>query len=80
MSLATPRVVPDNSDIFVYAVRGDIAGMKSLFEQRIASPFDIGVGTGRSALHYAVNYDHLELAGFLIHTGANAHTPDLKKV
>ncbi|PVH78874.1 ankyrin [Cadophora sp. DSE1049] len=73
-----PRVVPDNSEVFVCAVRVDLAGMKLLFEQRIASPLDIGVGTGRSALHYAVNYDHIELAGFLVHAGANAHTPDLE--
>ena len=51
VALSLPRVVPDNAEIFSCAVRGDLDGMKSLFERGLASPFDIGIGTGRSPLH-----------------------------
>ena len=51
VSLRVPQVVPDNSAVFECAVHGDLAGMRLLFDQGFASPFDVGVGTGRSALH-----------------------------
>lgn len=51
VSLRVPQVVPDNSAVFECAVQGDLAGMRLLFDQGIASPFDVGIGTGRTALH-----------------------------
>ena len=51
ISLNMPVVIPDNSEVFACAVQGNIDGIKSLFERRVASPLDVGVGTGRTALH-----------------------------
>jgi ankyrin repeat protein len=40
-SLKTPRVVPDNADIMHFAKIGDLDGVRSLIEQRLASPLDV---------------------------------------
>jgi hypothetical protein len=40
-SLKTPRVVPDNADIMQFAKIGDLNGVRSLIEQRLASPLDV---------------------------------------
>ncbi|KAL8804022.1 MAG: hypothetical protein Q9182_002813 [Xanthomendoza sp. 2 TL-2023] len=76
VSLRAPQVVPDNSAVFECAVKGDLAGMSLLFDQGFASPFDVGIGTGRTALHYAVNYDHPKLARFLLDKGSSPHAED----
>ena len=54
ISLSMPQVVTDNSEVFVCAVQGNLDGMRSLFEQGAASPLDVGVGTGRTALHVSI--------------------------
>lgn len=56
ISIHMPRIVPDNSEVFVCAVRGNLAGMISLFERGVASPFDVGSGTGRTPLHVSINH------------------------
>lgn len=53
-SLKAPRVVPDNAEVFVCAVQGDLNGMRRLFEQGLASPGDVGIGTGRIPLHVSI--------------------------
>lgn len=55
ISLSLPKVVADNSDVFVFAVQGNLDGMRSLFKRGAASPFDVGVGTGRTALHVSLH-------------------------
>ena len=51
ISLRTPRLVPTNSELFLYAQHGNIEGMQRLFDTHAASPFDISQEEGRSALH-----------------------------
>ena len=51
VSLKTPRSISSKSTVFMLAQHGNIQGMKRLFEQRLASPFDISLEEGRSALH-----------------------------
>ena len=49
--LRVPRVVPDNAPALFYAVQGDIEGIKSLFSKGLASPYDVALDSGRTALH-----------------------------
>ena len=49
--LRVPRVVPDNVPSLFYAVQGDIEGIKSLFSKGLASPYDVALTNGRTALH-----------------------------
>jgi hypothetical protein len=51
IALRMMRIIPDDSLIFHYAGRGMISEMQSLFQDRLASPFDVSSKTGRSALH-----------------------------
>lgn len=51
ISLKTPRAVSSRSMVFTLAQHGNIRGMQRLFEQRVASPYDISIEEGRSALH-----------------------------
>lgn len=50
-ALKTPRAVSSRSTVFTLAQHGNIGGMQRLFEQRLASPYDISIEEGRSALH-----------------------------
>ena len=63
MSMSTARVVPNDSPIFSYAHQGNIDRMKGLFEQRLASPFDVSP-TGFSVLHVS---SHIERSPFPNH-------------
>lgn len=56
MSLSLPRVLQGNSDIFRFAVRGNLEGIKSLFEQGLASPYDVAFSTCRTALHVSPRF------------------------
>lgn len=51
LSLVTPRVVPNTSDIMFHAFAGNIDGIARLFERGLASPFDITDNFGYTALH-----------------------------
>lgn len=51
VSLRTPRVISANSPVFSYAQHNNISGMRRLFQQNLASPFDVSYEEGRSALH-----------------------------
>lgn len=53
--LRLPRVVGSSALIFWYAGSGDLAGMKGLFAQRLASPYDVSAATGSSALQVCPN-------------------------
>jgi hypothetical protein len=56
ITLSMPRVVNGSADIFAFAVQGDIDGIKSLFSQGVASPYDVACTNGRTALHVSVDY------------------------
>lgn len=52
MNIRAPRVVSSSSaPIFVNATTGNVEGMKSLFVQGLASPFDVDCKYGLSPLH-----------------------------
>ena len=51
LALRTPRAVSSRSTVFTLAQHGNVGEMQRLFEQRRASPHDISIEEGRSALH-----------------------------
>lgn len=55
ISVRTPRVVSRNSAQCVLIQNGNVTGMQKLFEQGLASPFDVAVGLGRSCLQVSYN-------------------------
>lgn len=57
--LKVRRTIPVYADIFRLASNGDVQDMKTLFEQRKASPMDVAFGDGRSALHVS---EHLRIS------------------
>lgn len=56
--LRMPRIVPDNAPALFYAVQGDIEGIKSLFSKGLASPYDVALNDGRTALHVSTRNPH----------------------
>jgi hypothetical protein len=44
-------MVPGNASVFTFAVLGNLDGIKSLFNKGLASPYDVCVSNGRTALH-----------------------------
>lgn len=51
VSLHMPRVVNDNAAIFTLAVQGNLSGLKKLFKDGLASPYDVAANNGLTALH-----------------------------
>jgi hypothetical protein len=51
VSLSMPRVIPDNAPVLTFAVQGNLDGIRSLFSKGIASPYDVALSNGRTALH-----------------------------
>ena len=49
-SLRPQTIVDGESDIFNFAVQGNIEGIRRLFVERRASPFDVSASNGRTAL------------------------------
>jgi hypothetical protein len=56
-SLKMLRVVPDNADIMRFAKAGDPQGVRSLLEQKLASPLDVNATWNVPVL--SVSYDQL---------------------
>lgn len=54
VSLQMPRVVDDSAPIFTFAIQGDISGLKKLFRDGLASPYDVAASNGRTALHVGI--------------------------
>jgi hypothetical protein len=54
ISLRMPRVVSATSPIFSFAQHNNIEGVRRLFKEGLASPFDVSYEEGRSALHVSV--------------------------
>ena len=55
VSLRTPRTVSSRSNVFLFAQHSNIKGMRRLFEQNLASPFDVSFEEGRSPLHVSIS-------------------------
>ena len=79
MSLTSPRIICRNSDIFCFAIQGDIAGIKDLFSMGLAFPFDATHNYGYTSLHYATDYGHYELCAFLMKAGAKGEIQDFDR-
>lgn len=71
MSMEMPRVRPGDARIFALAVQGDLNGVKQMFVDGEASPYDIAYSTGRGVLAHAITYNHLELAQYLVDKGSD---------
>jgi len=54
VSLSMPRVIPDNAPVLTFAVQGNLDGIKSLFSKGTASPYDVALSNGRTALHVSL--------------------------
>lgn len=76
VSLKTIRTVSKYADIFSFAQHGNVQGMRRLFELKLASPLDVSLEEGRSALHHAATAFEPKIWQFLISQGADAHLED----
>jgi hypothetical protein len=56
ISFRTSYVVPEDSTVFLLAQHNNLDGIRKLFSQGLASPFDVSP-TGRTPLHVCIN-DH----------------------
>ena len=48
--LVPSRIVHNDSDIFRYAISGDVCGMRALFRHGLAHPQDVNYASGTNAL------------------------------
>jgi hypothetical protein len=62
-SLKTLRVVPDDADIMRFAKTGDIQGVRSLIEQRLASPLDVNATWNVPVLSVSNDSSYVPLQG-----------------
>lgn len=51
------KVVAAGDDLFKFAATGDVGGLRSLFQQKRATPFDVSSKGGRSALRVGLRRD-----------------------
>ncbi|PWY90020.1 hypothetical protein BO70DRAFT_132733 [Aspergillus heteromorphus CBS 117.55] len=75
-ALRAYRSMPDETLLFHLARQGNIPEIQTLFRDGLASPFDISAKTGRSALHFAVDFGQEETCHFLLRQGADPHYED----
>ena len=73
--LDAPRIIPDDSLIFMYCQQGDVAGIRGLFAEGRASVHDVNSG-GLTILHMAALNHHAEACGFLISCNADISARD----
>ncbi|KAI9666521.1 MAG: hypothetical protein M1821_004457 [Bathelium mastoideum] len=76
LTLRVPRIINGNADIFIFAEQGNMVGIQRLFERRQASVDDVASSTGRTALHYAIVYNKVNLCRFLLKQGAKRDAED----
>ncbi|KAL9084863.1 MAG: hypothetical protein Q9159_004984 [Coniocarpon cinnabarinum] len=75
--LTTLRRVPDSAACVHLALRGDIEGLKDLFNRGLASPRDVSSTRGYSVLRWAVYGHQYQTAKFLMQAGAD---PDYRPI
>ncbi|KAF1810144.1 ankyrin [Eremomyces bilateralis CBS 781.70] len=68
VSLSTTRMIPEGSSIFQFAQHNNVDGVRRLFIQRTASPFDISIN-GRTPLHFAATAVKADMIKFLLDAG-----------
>ena len=71
ISIRVSRQVSSKSEIFRLCRVGDVEGVKRLFVDGQASPFDVSAQTGSTVLTHAVMGCHSDICDFLINEGAD---------
>ncbi|KAK4207285.1 ankyrin repeat-containing domain protein [Rhypophila decipiens] len=69
--METLRRVPDASQCVSFAQTGNIAGLKYLFRNGLASPRDVSSSRGYTLLRWALYAKQYEAVEFLVHVGAD---------
>ena len=75
-NIKTPAVVPEMSQLFALSRYDDVRGLQDLFSQRLASPDDIHVRGGWSALHFAADHGCIDTCRLLLDEGADPEWED----
>ena len=73
--LNAPRIIPDDSLIFMYCQQGDVAGMQRLFAEGRASVHDVN-SDGLTTLHMTAFNQHAEACRLLISCSADVSARD----
>ncbi|KAK0512762.1 hypothetical protein JMJ35_004779 [Cladonia borealis] len=76
LSIKSRRVVPEVNQLFSLSKFGDVEGIRFLFNNRLASPDDVHIRWGKTALHFAVDHSHIDLCQLLINCGADPEWVD----
>ncbi|EKG17698.1 hypothetical protein MPH_05147 [Macrophomina phaseolina MS6] len=71
LNLKIRRVVPEVSQLFRLSRYGDAQGLRDLFISGRASPDDVHIRGGWTALHFAVDHGRIEACKFLLDSGAD---------
>ena len=71
--LRVPRIISDDAPILRFAALGDLASIRTLMSRGLASPADVGVSYGLTALHIAFAKKHIQLCRFLVQHGADPY-------
>ncbi|KAK0616359.1 hypothetical protein B0T14DRAFT_245295 [Immersiella caudata] len=75
-SLQVFRVLPRDDKVWGLLKLGEIEPIRAMFAQGILHPLDRN-SYGRTLLHHAANYDHLELCKFLVQVGCRTTEADM---
>ncbi|KFX94557.1 hypothetical protein O988_06230 [Pseudogymnoascus sp. VKM F-3808] len=83
INIRTPRLIrwmDKEAQLFHFAKADNIDGIKHLFSARVASPFDLTVAQGESALFHAASFGQFKTCKFLIDEGADPNASNMNKV
>ena len=64
LSIKSRRVVPEVNQFFSLSKFGDVEGIRSLFDNRVASPDDVRIRWGKTALHveiFSILHSYIDL-------------------
>jgi ankyrin repeat protein len=75
ISLTFPRMLPPDSEIFMYIRAGQLEKVKNLLLQGRASILDIAAPFGLSTLSVALSYKRMDIYNFLMIAGGNRCHP-----
>jgi hypothetical protein len=76
ITIRTQRLITPDADVFAFAERGNLEGLKALFTRGEASPFDVDAINGRLALNLATMEEKPMVCKFLLQAGANPEETD----
>ncbi|KAL8879987.1 MAG: hypothetical protein Q9192_008118 [Flavoplaca navasiana] len=76
LNLKVRRAVSEMSELFRLSRFGDVQGVQTLFSAQEASPDDVNLIGGWTALHFAVDHGSVDFCRFLIQQGADPNWED----